>query len=92
MIIRERNGRPDWLPLPVLPSFVFEDLFFAALYRGMAFASECLGLTFPCFVELGLLNTRGMHIRITTEDIRGPVHAKEALTRIDGAAEEVQRQ
>lgn len=82
MIIRDRGGRPDWLPLPVLPSFAFEDLFFVVLHRGVAFAKEFLSLIFPCFVELGLLNSRGMHIGITTEDIRGPVRANEAVTRI----------
>jgi hypothetical protein len=82
MIIRKRDGRPSWLPLPVLPSFVFEDAFFGALHRAIAFAKEFLSLVSPYFVELGLLNTRGMHIGITTEDIRGPVHANEAVTRI----------
>jgi hypothetical protein len=82
MIVRERNGRPDWLPLQILPAFVFEDLFYETLHAGVAFGGEYLGLSFPCRVELGLLNTRGMHIGITTDDIRGPVQANEAVCRV----------
>lgn len=82
MIVRERKGRPEWLPLPFLPSFVFEEAYFATLHNAIAFAREHLGLTFPCFIELGLLNTRGMQIGITTDDIRGPVQAKESVSRI----------
>ena len=82
MIVRERRGRPDWLPIPFLPAFVFEELFYETLHTGVAFGIEYLGLGFPCQVELGILNTRGMHIGITMEDIRGPVEANEAICRI----------
>ena len=82
MIVRERGGRPGWLPLPLLPAFVFEELFYQTLHAGVAFGSEHLGLSFPCQVELGLLETRGMNIGITTEDIRGPAQANEAICRV----------
>jgi hypothetical protein len=47
MIIRERKGRPDWLPLPLLPAFVFEQLFYDMLHASVLFAREHLGLTVP---------------------------------------------
>jgi len=83
IIIRERNDRPDWLPLPILPAFVFEELFYKTLHTAIAFTNEHMGLSFPCQVELGLLHTRGMEIGITTDDIRGPVHENEAVRRFN---------
>jgi hypothetical protein len=82
MIIQKRNGRPEWMPIPILPTFVFEELFYKTLHAGVAFGMEYLGLSLPCQVELGILNTRQMHIGITTEDIRGPVQANEAIYRV----------
>ena len=81
MIVRKRNGRPDWVPIPFLPAFVLEELFYETLHAGVAFGREHLRLSLPCRIELGLLETRGMHIGITTDDIRGPVHANEAVCR-----------
>jgi hypothetical protein len=82
MINRERNGRPDWMPIPLLPSLVFEELFYETVHEGIAFGIEHLGVSFPYQVELGILNTRGMHLGITTDDIRGPVQANEAICRV----------
>jgi hypothetical protein len=81
IIVRARNGRPDWLPIPFLPAFVFEDLFYKALHSAVAFAQENLSLTFPLQVELGLLGTKGMHIGLNMSDLRGPVHENEADSR-----------
>jgi hypothetical protein len=33
-------------------------------------------------VELGLLETNGIHVGINTDDIRGPAQAKEAISRM----------
>ena len=40
--MRERNGRPEWLPLPMLPTFVFEELFYNTLHAAVSFAREHL--------------------------------------------------
>jgi hypothetical protein len=82
MILRKRNGRPEWLPLPILPTFVFEELYYDTLRSSVAFAREHLALKSPFQIELGLLATRGMHIGINTDDIRGPVQANEAVLRV----------
>src|SRR5260370_4648872 len=82
MIVRERNGRPEWLPLPMLPAFVFEELFYNSLHAAVSFAREHLALTLPYQVELGLLETNGRHVGINTDDIRGPAQAKEAISRM----------
>jgi hypothetical protein len=81
MVIRERTHRPAWVPIPVLPTFVFEDLFYNATHAAVAFASVHFRLKFPCHVEFGLLNIKGLQLGITTEDIRGPIHAEVAIRR-----------
>jgi len=70
------------IPLPVLPTFVFEDLFYNGAHTAVAFGREHLRLSFPCNIEFGLLEMRGVHLGITTEDIRGPVHATEAVCHV----------
>jgi nucleoside phosphorylase len=82
MIIRQRGGRPHWLPLPFLPALLFERLFYEKLHAAIAFAQTRLDLTFPFQVELGLINTHGMYLGITNEDIRGPVQANETVYRL----------
>jgi hypothetical protein len=81
MIIRERNGRPGWLPLPLIPALVFERLFYDKVHAAVAFAAEHVNLTFPCQIELGLLGLDGVRLGINTEDIRGPIHTTEAICR-----------
>jgi nucleoside phosphorylase len=80
--VRERAQRPDWVPIPLLPTFVFEDLFYNATHAGVAFGREHLRLTFPCQIEFGLLNLKGVQLGITTDDIRGPIHADETVCRV----------
>jgi nucleoside phosphorylase len=82
MVIRERGSRPQWMPLPLLPATLFEQLYYEVAHMAVSIAQGHLGLTFPCQLELGLINIRGMHIGITTEDIRGPVQVEEAVCRV----------
>jgi hypothetical protein len=82
MIVRKRDGRPEWLPLPLLPAFVFEELYYDTLHSSVPFAIEHLSLKPPFQIELGLLHTKGMHIGINTDDIRGPAQANEAVSRV----------
>jgi nucleoside phosphorylase len=82
MIIRERAGRPSWVPVPLLPTFIFEELFYNAAHAAVVFACTHLRLRFPCHIEFGLLNTKGLRLGVTTEDIRGPLHADEVVCRV----------
>jgi len=58
IVVKERNGRPTWVPVPLIPATVFEMAFYRALHKSVAFAIEHLDLTFPCNVELGLIGIR----------------------------------
>jgi len=82
LIIRERGPRPSWIPIPLLPTFVLEDLFYKTTYAAVAFARAHLRLALPFRIEFGLLNINGLRLGITTDDIRGPLHAKETICRV----------
>ena len=82
MIIHERGGRPAWVPVPLLPTFVFEDIFYNATHASVTFSTAHLGLKLPCQVEFGLLDTKGVRLGITTDDICGPLHAQDAVCRV----------
>lgn len=90
MIIRDRGSRPEWLPLPLLPATLFEQIYYEVAHVGVSFARAHLGLTFPCHLEFGLLNIKGMHVGITNEDIRGAIQVAEAVCRLTVEAYEVE--
>jgi 5'-methylthioadenosine/S-adenosylhomocysteine nucleosidase len=73
IMIREHNGRPAWWPMPLIPATVFEQAFYKALHKNVAFAVEHLGLTFPCTVELGLVGLANAYLGINQNEIRGPI-------------------
>jgi nucleoside phosphorylase len=81
ILIRERGSRPEWVPIPVIPATVFEQAFYRALHKNIAFAVEHLGLSFPCNVELGLVGVAGAHLALHGEDIRGPIQPDAAVVR-----------
>ena len=81
IIIREHNGRPAWWPMPLIPATVFEQAFYKALHKNIAFAVEHLGLTFPCTVQLGLVGLANAHLAINQDDIRGPIQPDDAIVR-----------
>jgi hypothetical protein len=56
-----------------------EQGFYRALHKNVSFAAAHLGLTFPCHLELGLLNMRGAHLGVDQRDIRGPIQFDEAI-------------
>jgi nucleoside phosphorylase len=82
VVIRERAHRPAWVPIPILPTFNFEEVFYNATHAAVTFGTAHLGLKCPCHVEFGLLNIKGVHLGITTDDIRGPIHTAKAVTRV----------
>jgi nucleoside phosphorylase len=81
IIIRERGSRPDWWGMPLIPAALFEQVFYRALYGNVAFAANYLGLSFPCTIELGLVDLAGAHLGINNDNIRGPIQAGEAIIR-----------
>jgi hypothetical protein len=81
-MIREHNGRPTWLPIPLIPATVFEQAFYRALHKNVAFAAQQLGLTFPCTVELGLVGLTNAHLALSNEDIRA-IQLDEAIVRTE---------
>lgn len=82
LVVRERGGRPAHWRLPFIPATTFEQAFYRALHKNLELAVRHLGLTFPCQVELGLLNIRGAYLAITQEDVRGPIQFDEAVVRV----------
>ncbi len=81
IIIRQRNGRPAWLPMPLITAIVLEQAFYKALHKNVAFAAKHLGLTFPCNVELGLVGLTNVYLAVNQDDIRGPIQQGEAIVR-----------
>jgi nucleoside phosphorylase len=70
MIVRERGGRPQWIPVPFVPATLFESIFYDKVRVAIAFAVQHLGLTFPCAIEMGLLGTADVTLAINQEDTR----------------------
>lgn len=83
LIVRERGWRPADIPLPLIPVLTLEQGFHRALHKSLPFAVAHLGLTFPCEVELGLLNMRGAHLGVDQRNIRGPIQFDEAIVQIE---------
>ena len=83
LITRERARRPAHIPLPLIPVVTLEKGFYRALHANVPFAVQHLGLTFPCEVELGLLNMRGAHLGVHLDDIRGPIQFDEAIVQVE---------
>jgi hypothetical protein len=89
-IIRTRGGRPDWVPLPLIPALSFELAFYKALHRNVAASLSLLNLSFPCTIEFGLLGLSDAHLAVTTDDFRqirsDSTVIRKTLTSADSAA------
>jgi len=70
MIVRERARRPEWVPIPFIPALGFEGVFFDKVKAAVAFAVQHLGLTFPCDIETGLLDTADVSLVLNNDDMR----------------------
>ncbi len=80
IMTRERGSRPAWWPMPFIPALAFEQAFYEALHRNLAFATQHLGLCFPCTVELGLVGLTNAHLALNVNDFR-PIQPEEAIVR-----------
>jgi nucleoside phosphorylase len=70
LVIREREYRPAWVPLPFVPALDLEKSFYRALHGNVAFATKHLGLMFPFTIELGLIVAAGEHLILRQDDLR----------------------
>lgn len=86
VIVRERAWRNSTVSLPIIPATTLEQRFYRALHKNVALAAAHLGLTFPCYVELGLLTMRDAHLGVNNDDIRGPIQFDEAVVRVELAS------
>ena len=80
VVVRERGGRPDWVPIPFIPAFVLEETFYQKAHAAVAFAVSQLRLRFPADMELGVLGLEGVHLGIHDQDIRGPIRVNKIVS------------
>jgi nucleoside phosphorylase len=81
MIVFERAGRPAWVPIPLLPAFILEQILYAKLHDAIDFARANLALSFSCTVEMGLIDTAGVHLGWGGGESWGPIHQNEIILR-----------
>jgi nucleoside phosphorylase len=81
LVIRDREYRPTWVPLPFVPALDLEQSFYRALHGNVAFAARYLDLSFPCTVELGLIVTAGEHLILGQDDFRTIRSSAAAIVR-----------
>jgi hypothetical protein len=80
MIVKERGGRPSWWPIPFIPALGLEEMFFDKARSALAFASQHLGLTFPCEIAMGIIGTADVNLAITTDEIQ-PIRRPKIIHR-----------
>ncbi len=86
MIVRERGTRPKWVPIPFIPTVNLEAIFFEKTHSAVAFAAQHMGLTFPCKVEMGLLDTMDVALAVDQERMV-PIRKEKIVLRQDLADE-----
>jgi nucleoside phosphorylase len=79
MVVRERGGRPAWVPIPFIPALGFEQTFYQKAHAAVAFAGSQLGLTFPADMEFGVLGLEGVNLAVQDNDIRGPIQIDKVI-------------
>jgi nucleoside phosphorylase len=80
LVVRERGGRPAWVPIPFIPALLMEQTFYQKTHAAVAFAASRLGLTFPADIEFGVLGLEDVHLAVRDEDIRGPIQIDKVLS------------
>ncbi|UPJ58717.1 hypothetical protein [Bradyrhizobium sp. 192] len=81
VVIRDRGGRPDWVPIPFIPALLTEQVFHQKTHAAVEFAASQLGLSFPCELELGILGVIDAKLAVDTDDIRGPIRVDQVTVR-----------
>jgi nucleoside phosphorylase len=80
VVVRERGGRPEWVPIPFIPALVLEQTFHQKAHGAVAFAVSQLGLAFPADIEFGILRLEGVQLAVQDQDIRGPSHLNKIIS------------
>lgn len=80
MIVRERSGRPPWVPIPFIPAVNFETIFFDKLRAAIDFAVQHLDLTLPFEVEMGIIGTAGVSLAIDQDNVQ-PIRVEKIVLR-----------
>lgn len=79
VVVRERAGRPDWIPIPFIPALMTEQTFHQKAHAAVAFAESQLGLVYPADIQFGILGLEGAYLAIQNDDIRGPIQAGKVI-------------
>jgi hypothetical protein len=81
IIVRERAGRPAWVPIPYLPAFVLEKTFYTTAHAATSFAIEHMELKVPFQIEFGLIDVRGVHLGVRQNEIWDRIQTHEVVMR-----------
>jgi hypothetical protein len=81
VVIRERKGRPEWVPIPFIPALLLEQMYYDNAHAAVEFAGSQLGAEVPCDLELGVLGLKDTKLAVNTEDIRGPIQIGDVIVR-----------
>jgi hypothetical protein len=81
LIIRERDFRPRWIPLPVILAYVFENTFHRTTHQAVRLAIEQIGITSPVQIEFGLVGVRGVHFGVPRLDTWERIQGDEVVVR-----------
>jgi nucleoside phosphorylase len=81
VVVRERAGRPDWIPIPFIPAFLTEQTFYDKAHAAVEFAVSQLGLIFPYDIQMGALNLKSVRLALSEDDIRGPIQTEKVIHR-----------
>jgi nucleoside phosphorylase len=79
VVVRERGGRPEWIPIPFIPAMLTEQTFHQKAHAAVAFAESQFGLTFPADIQFGVLGLEGAMLVIQNDDMRGPIQAGKVI-------------
>lgn len=81
VVVRERGGRPDWVPIPFIPALLTEQMYYDKSHAAVEFATSQLGVAVPCDLEIGILGLKAATLAVNTEDMRGPIQIENVLVR-----------
>jgi hypothetical protein len=75
-VVRERGGRPTWVPIPFIPALLTEQTFHQKAHAAVSFAVSQLGLIFPADIQFGILGLEGVFLAIQDDNIPGPIQTE----------------
>ncbi len=82
LIVRERGGRPQSLPLPFVATAVLEQAYYDHLRALVVFATEHVELQFPCQVECGLVGIEHLTLQVPPDEFRESLKPEAVMRRV----------